>query len=430
MKQILIILSIVLFVKAEAQQLSLQEAINISLKNNYNIRIAKNVVAINKINNNIGMAGGLPSVNATASDQESVVGINQKLNTGTSISRSGVSSNALNANVTGSVLLYNGYKVVATKSRLEELQKQSEQLFNAQLQNTIASVMLTYYNVVRQQNYMKTLQQSIDLSKKQLELIQTKKEVGLANNADLFQSQIDLNTRLQDMQSQELVVAQTKSDLLNLLNIRPDSSITISDTIQVDKNILLADVLNGLNKNPQILSLSNQVKINELIEKETAALRKPSLRANAGVNFGRTQSAAGQLLLNQSYGPFVGIGVSIPIYNGGVLKRQQQTAGINTQNAKLQKEGGMLEYQTGAVKVFQSYTNSLEQLNTQLNTFQLSQQLVDLSLQRFRLASATIIEVREAQKSFEEAGFRLVNLLYTAKIAEIELKRLSNQLSF
>ena len=429
MKKIIIIF-LLFSTKALAQQLSLQDAINMALKKSYDIQIAKNVVDINKINNNLGVAGGLPTVTATASDQESVVNINQKLNTGIVLSRNGATNNNLNANVTGSMLLYNGYRVVATKKRLEELQKQSEQELNAQIQNTIAIVMVNYYNVVRQQSYIKTLQQSIEVSKKQLEIIETKQSLGLANNANLFQSQIDLNARLQDIQAQQLILAQAKADLLNAMVANPDSSISIVDTIVVDKNLNLAEIIAEISKNPQIISLDNQIKINELIEKETAALRQPLVRANAGLNYGRNQSDGGQLLLNQSYGPFINLGITIPIYNGSVFKRQQQTANINTQNAKLQKDNVLQQNHTATIKLFKAYTNSLQQLNTQQNTYQLSQQLVQLSLQRFQLAAATIIEVREAQKSFEDAGFRLVTLSYSAKIAEIELKRLSNRLTF
>ena len=429
MKKIIIIF-LLFSTKAFAQQLSLQDAINMALKKSYDIQIAKNVVDINKINNNLGIAGGLPTVTATASDQESVVNINQKLNTGIVLSRNGATNNNLNANVTGSMLLYNGYRVVATKKRLEELQKQSEQELNVQIQNTIAIVMVNYYNVVRQQSYIKTLQQSIEVSKKQLEIIETKQSLGLANNANLFQSQIDLNARLQDIQAQQLILAQAKADLLNAMVANPDSSILIVDTIVVDKNLNLVEIIAEISKNPQIISLDNQIRINELIEKETAALRQPLVRANAGLNYGRNQSDGGQLLLNQSYGPFINLGITIPIYNGSVFKRQQQTANINTQNAKLQKDNVLQQNHTATIKLFKAYTNSLQQLNTQQNTYQLSQQLVQLSLQRFQLAAATIIEVREAQKSFEDAGFRLVTLSYSAKIAEIELKRLSNRLTF
>ena len=428
MKKLFFLLALIA-VKTNAQELTLQDAINLALKNSFDIQITKNVADANKINNNIGVAGGLPSIAATASNQESVVNINQKLNTGTEITRDGATSNNLTANVSGSMLLYNGYRVVATKKRLEILQQQSEQNLNSQIQNTIANVMVNYYNVVRQQGYIKTLQQSIDLSKQQLELIQNKQALGLANNANLFQSQIDLNTRVQEMQSQQLILAQATTDLLNVLNVKPDSVIRIKDSIVVDKNVRINDVLQAVNANPQIGALSSQIKINEFLEKETLAQRYPSLRANTGINYGRNQSNGGQLLLNQSYGPFLGLTLSVPLYNSGIVKRQQQIAKINTTNAKLQKENIELDFKSGAIKTYQAYTSSLQQITTQQNTYQLAQQLVQLSLQRFQLAAATIIEVREAQKSFEEAGFRLINLSYLAKLAEIELKRISNGLA-
>ncbi|HPH22468.1 MAG TPA: TolC family protein [Chitinophagaceae bacterium] len=426
----LVFICILLSCKGFAQQLTLQDAINVALKNSFDIQIAKNNVEINTINNHIGMAGGLPTVTASASDQESVVNINQKLNTGVEISRNGATSNNLSANVSGSMLLYNGYRVVATKKRLEQLQLQSEQLLNAQIQNTIAAVMVKYYDVVRQQGYIKTLQQSIELSQKQLELVQVKQNIGLANNADLFQTQIALNTRQQDLQAQQLIVQQTKTDLLNLLNLNPDSTISINDTIVTTKNILLVDVMNGIEQNPQIISLDQQVKISELIEKETASLRAPSLRTNLGLNYGRNQATGGQLLLNQTYGPFVNIGITIPIYSGGTVKRQERTANINTQNAKLQKQNVLLDFKATTVRTFQSYTGNIEQAITQKNTYEISAKLVNLVLQRYQLAQATIIELTEAQRSFEDAGYRLTNLNYNAKIAEIELKRLSGKLGF
>lgn len=423
----------ILIATASAAQpnLTLTDAINLALKNNYDIQIAKSNADINTINNDYGVAGGLPSVTGTASDQESVVNINQKINSSSGIneiSRNGASSNALNANVSGSILLYNGLHVVATKKRLEKLEKQSQQQLTAQIQTTIASVSVKYFDVVRQTSYLKALQFSINLSKKQLELVQVKQSVGMANNADLFQSQIDLNARLQDYKAQELIASQAKSDLLTLLSANPDSSVTINDSIWVEKSLKLDEVLNAINTNSYLMAADEQIKINELIEKETAALRYPSLRFNTGINFGRTESAAGQTLLNQSYGPFAGLSVTVPIYNGGIYKKQQQIASVNTKIAKTQKQSLLLNLQNDAVKTFQAYNNNLSQLNTQQNTYQIALQLVDLTQQRYQLAQATILELREAQKSYEDAAYRLINLSYAAKAAEIELKRLENKL--
>jgi hypothetical protein len=123
------------------------------------------------------------------------------------------------------------------------------------------------------------------------------------------------------------------------------------------------------------------------------------------------------------------MGLSIPIYNGSIAKRQQHVANISTQNARLQKEALLHDIQTAVVITFQSYSNAMEQLKTQQNTFELSKQLVAIIQQRFQLNSATALEVREAQKSFEEAGFRLLNLEYIAKVAEIELQRICNKLN-
>ena len=92
----------------------------------------------------------------------------------------------------------------------------------------------------------------------------------------------------------------------------------------MDKAILLDSVLTSLTTNPDIIAADQQVKINELVAKETAAQRYPSVSVNAGYTYGRSQNAAGQLLLNQRYGPQAGVTVAIPIYSGSALRRQQK----------------------------------------------------------------------------------------------------------
>ena len=413
------------------QKMSLTDAINTALKNSYDIQLAKNSLEISSINNYIGIAGGLPTVSATGSDNEQVTSINQKFADATrDTKRDNVSSNNLAVGITGSILLFNGYRVVTTKKRLEELQSQNQQLLNAQIQNTIAAVMTKYYDVVRQQTYLRTIFQSIDVSKKRLEILQVRRDVGMSNNADLYQAQLDLNALIQSQQSQALIIDQAKTDLLNLIFLKGDIKIVISDTIIVDKTVNIDSIRTYLAKNPVVAVAEKQIHINELIEKETAALRYPTIRANTGYNFTSSKSAAGFSLLNQSYGPFVGINLSVPIYNGNISKRQQQVAAINTRNAVIQRDNLVLDYETDMVRTHQSYTNTISQLQTELQNYNLSIQLLDLVLQKFQLGQATIIDVKLAQQSFENEGYRLVNLNYAAKIAEIELKRLASQLAF
>ena len=409
--------------------LRLPDAINIALKNSLDVQLSKNLIEANTILNNYGVAGGLPLVTGSLADNEQVTNISQKLNTGVSIKRNAVVTNIAVVGVTGSILLYNGNRVVATKGRLAMLVKQSGQQLNAQIQNILAGVMTAYYDIVRQQGYIKTIDRSIEASQQQLDIVKARQSVGLANNADFFQAQIDLNALVQTKQSQQLIVGQGKTELLRQLTLNPDSLITIEDTILVNNNIKLAEVLNSLNKNADIVAADEQININEFITKETAALRYPSLRATTGFNFSRNQAAAGQLLLNQSYGPSVGISLGIPIYNGSVFKRQQRVAEIEVRNAGLNKQLLVRDYSSQVVKSYQAYSSTLLQLQTEQENYKLSNQLLDVVLQRFKFKQATIVDVKNAQQSFEASGYRLVNLNFSAKSAEIELDRLANKLS-
>ena len=412
----------------DSLRITLDDAIAMALKNSYEIEIAKNNLQANTIFNNYGIAGGLPVIAGTFSNTEQVTDVTQKLNTGVEINRKGAVGNNTQAGLTAGILLYNGGRVVATKKRLAELQYQSSDLLNSQIQNTIAQVMTAYYDVVRQLSYLNTLRTSIIASEKRLEILQVRKAAGMANNADIFQAQIDLNTLNQTLQDQDMVSAVAKTELLRLLTMDTKTTIAIRDTITVDTNLQLDPILDRIKLNPDVKAADRQVTINELIVKETAALRYPTVRLNAAYNFSRNQSGAGLTLLNRTLGPNASVTVAVPIYNGSVFKRQRQVAEINTTNAAIQKNVVVRDYTAGVVRMYQTYVSSLNQLATQMENYKLSKQLLDLTLQRFQLIQATIIDVREAQRSFEDAGYRMINLNYAAKAAEIELKRLSSTL--
>ncbi|MFD1816494.1 Outer membrane protein TolC [Pseudarcicella hirudinis] len=411
------------------QRLTLNEAIETALKNSLDIQISKNNLSVSAINNHIGVAGGLPTVVGSGSNTEQITTLNQELSNGTSTDKTGVAANNLNMSVTGTYLLYNGYRVVTTKKRLEELQKLNEQQLNSSVQTVIANVMLKYYAVVQQQSVLTTLNRSIDVSKEKLQVIETRRSVGMSNDADLFQAQLDLNAQIQALQTQKIIIAQAKTDLLRTLTINPDSAVEVSDTILVDKAVLWEDIKGSLYKNPDVLAADQQINVNKLLEKEANARRYPSLSAIAGFNYGRSQSAAGFTLLNQTYGPTVGINLSVPIYAGTTVLRQVQIAGVNTQTARLQKEIITQNYLANAAKAWQAYTNTLQLVEAEQKNYDLSGKLLQLMTQRFELGQATVVDVKLAQQTYENSGYRLINLNYTAKSAEITLKQLAYRLS-
>jgi outer membrane protein len=426
---LLLIILTLPFIGNAQQQFTLRNAIDTALRNNFDIQMSKNFVEIAKLNNTYGVAGGLPNVSAFAGDNGSLSTINTKYNDSTpdyNISNKG--ENAVNAGVSAGIVLFNGFKITATKERLSRLQNLSEIQLNQQIQNTIADIMITYFDIIRQNNYLKIIQNSLDVSKQKLDIINVKKNVGMSDAVEILQAQTDVNSAEQMLVMQKTVIEQGKSDLLLLINSKKQMEFSVADTIIIDQSLQLDSIINYLNRNPQYLSAEQKILINEQIVKEVSSQRYPSIKLNAGYDLLRANFNKGNMAMNQNYGPTAGINMQIPIFNGNIYKTQKDVAKINVNNSKLEMESLRSSLTTQAIKTYRTYSTTLQQIESQRKNFEMTKQLVDVVMQQFHVSQATILDVRAAQTSFENAAYLLVNLLYSAKVAEIELNQLTYSL--
>ncbi len=418
------------FIGNAQQQFTLRNAIDTALRNNFDIQIAKNYVEIARMNNTYGVAGGLPNVSANASDNGSISTINQKFSDGTESNISNRGENIANAGVSAGITLFNGFKITATKEKLSRLQNLSEIQLNQQIQNTVADIMITYYDIIRQQNYLKIIQNTLDVSNQKLDIINVKKNVGMSDAVEILQAQTDVNTAEQLLEIQKLVIEQNKSDLLLLISSKKQMQYSVTDTIIIDKSLELDSIVNYLNRNPQYLSAEQKIRIDEQIVKEVSAQRYPSVKLNAGYDFYQANLNKSSMTMNQNFGPTAGVNMQIPIFNGNIYKTQKDVAKINVINSKLEMESLQNSLVTQAIKTYRTYSTTLQQIESQRKNFEMTKQLVDVVMQQFHVSQATILDVRAAQTSFENAAYLLVNLLYSAKVAEIELKQLTYSLEF
>ena len=430
----IVILFVLLFSQekvAAQNNLSLKEAVTIAIQNSYDIKLVENTAAIAKNNNNYGVAGGMPTVTATGTNNNTLTTIHQTFpDPSRNTTRSGVDGSTLNGGLSATMILFNGYRIAATKERLASIEKQTEAALQTQMLNTSSTVMQQYYNVIRQAAFLKTIEKSIEASEQRVAIVKTRQEIGVANQTDLLQSSLDLNALIQAKQNQLLVLDQVKADLYNSMVVPANSNYIFTDSILVDQKLNLADIESKMKAHPLLQSAQQLINVNQFLEKESKALMYPTLRANTGYNYNSNKSAAGFILLNESYGPFLGFNLSIPIYAGSTSKRAYKNAQIGTVNAKLQYDNTAQDLATELFKTYQNYQNSLKQTPIEIQNYEMSDALLALVMEKFKLGQATIVDVKQAQQSYETAGFRLTSLKFSAKIAEIELKRLSNQLSF
>lgn len=408
--------------------IGLSNAIQTALSNNLQLQIARNDAQIAHNNNHAGNAGMLPNVSLNASDNPSITNINQEFANGTTIVRKGVFNNTLSASVLGTYTLYDGMKMFATKHKLEALEKVGNTQLQAQIQNTISRVILSYSNIVRQQQYLAVVKQLNELSEQRLEIVKARQVAGVANNTDVYLAQMDLETRKQSLLSQQAIIKNAYTDLNLILSIKADSMYQVEPFTLRSAPLQKGELDSMLVRNPDLMLAHHQLDIAEQTQKEIAAARSPLVRLTGAYNYNLTQSQAGFALLNQSNGPQAGISLSVPLFTGHVNAQNYANAKLNVQSSQWREQLTLQTVQASYQQTWENYNTALVQIQSDELAIGTAKQYMDLMQLRFKNGQNTIIELKEAQRSYEETYYRYISNQYIAKLAETQLLGLTGQL--
>lgn len=408
--------------------LTLQQAIELALKNNYDIRIAAKREDIAAINNSPGNAGMLPRANITLTDNASFTNINQEFSNGLEVSQKGVTGNVVNPSFNISWTLFDGLKMFATKSRLKRLQEIGELNYKDTLQAVVAQTIVAYYDVVSAAQQLKAINQAIRISEERVKLADKKFQVGASSKVDLLQARVDLNGQKSALLQQQKTMEHKKAELNRLL-VRPaETDFTTTDSIPVNVEPQLLTPGDLETSNFQLAGAAKNVEIARLMKKEAFSQFLPTLNVNGAYGFTRSQSSAGFALYNQSYGLSGGFTLVVPLFNGLNSLNQYKIAGIQVMNAQFQLDKARLQTKINFYRALRDFETSKEILGLETENISLATENLNIALERFRLGQSTAIELREAQRSFEDAQTRLVNARFAAKVAETELLRLKGEL--
>ena len=146
----IIILNSVTQILFAQEKLSLQQAIEIGLKNNYSIVIAKNESEIAKNNATPGNAGQLPTLDLGLTKEYNIIDSKQKYSDGAEVDKNGATANSMNANALLNWTIFDGFKMFASHKKLQELEAMGSLSSKILIENALSQIIVTYYNVVRQ----------------------------------------------------------------------------------------------------------------------------------------------------------------------------------------------------------------------------------------------------------------------------------------
>jgi len=440
MKRFLITILFFSSLSAGAQRmLTLDEAIAIALKNNFAIQLAKNDSLLAQLNNSYRDAAFYPTLNANTGITFNNNNQLQKFTDGTTRERNGVKSSNLQAALSLNWTLFDGMRMFATRDKVAEFVKLGELGIKNQVVNTVAEVINTYYNIVRLKQQVKAVDEQISINEERVKLAEYKLDIGVGAKPDVLQSKVDLNAQKALKLEQTNAIEQQKEILNQLLNTKaaaadsPSTFYEVSDSIPINTAISLGDVQAGIEStNPLLLLAKKNIDIARLTLKERLADRYPTVGFNSNYNFSKTDNKAVvnpfQPLFSRNNGFNYGFTASIPIFNRFNVKRliQQAKLDINYQQLIYDNQQSLLNL--GVINAYKDYEQQKKALALEEENIILARENVNIVLQVYKLNSTTLIQLKEAQLSLQQAYNRLIAARYNAKLAETELMRLKGEL--
>nr|WP_321376412.1 TolC family protein [uncultured Bacteroides sp.] len=430
MRAIHLFLLLMLSAAIQAQNvLSLDQAVNTALKNNFDILVARNDADIARINNTRGNAGMLPTVNLNGLGEYSLNNINQKSASGTITKYSSQSSTTLGANAQLSWTLYDGGKMFVTKNKLNEIQALGELQFQTKVLETLYNVIAAYYDIVRQKQQLVSINEAIRYNKERVIIAETGFNAGTLVKTDLLQAKIDLNVEKEKAISQQYIISEATKTLNNLLGQDPSITFDVSESIPLNYTPNKDELLDKLNSsNSNILSFKKQIDIAKLTLKENQKGYSPTFKLNGGYYLSNTSNSEGSSLRNRVFGPQIGGTLSIPLFNGGETKRKISVARKELESAEYDLENIKLQVNTELLNTLTDFESQQQLLQIEKDNNQLAKENIEISIERLRLGQTTSLEVHQAQESYVQSSTRLINFEYNLKIAVTRLKQLMSTL--
>ncbi len=405
--------------------LTIDDAISIALKNNYDLRIARNDVDITKINNTIENAGMLPNASINGSNEYAINNVNQKLSSGNNVNETNTHSNTFSAGAFINWTLFDGGKMFIAKKKLNAMQSLEELQYKDKVAQTVFNVIAAYYDIIRQAQQLNSLMEVVNYNTERVKILQASYESGLIPKNSLLQSKIDLNVYSANVINQKSNIIATKRTLNLLLCRDAETAFSVTDSIPNNFVLNKDELIKSLfSNNTTILSLQKEIDISKLGIKEFNALYLPKLSFNGGYNFYESNNSVGSILSNRLVGPqFTGT-LSIPLYQSGNARRQVNIAKLQLKSSEYSLESSKIQISIQLQNAITIYENQLQLLTIEQENASLTKENLEIAMERLRLGQTTALEVRQAQESFVDSQTRLINLKYNLKIAEAKLKQL------
>lgn len=413
--------------------LTKEEALKQALESNYGIKISENEVEIAENEQSILNSGYLPSVTGRA-------GATYDLNDRTTdpegrerIEQENIENQFYNASLNVNYLLFDGLGRLYNYKSLKEQYNLSKLEARETIENTILQLFTVYFEVARLYENVNVLQETLEISRERVTRAEYQFEYGQANNLAVLNARVDVNNDSINLLQAKQQLQNTKRDLNVLLDRQIENTgFRVDTTVSFLPRLSLELLLESASENNVRLRQSEKaVTISDYGIKISKSGYLPTVGLTGSYGWNRSRSAATAFFpgsVTATSGVSAGLNLTWDLFDGGRNRVQVQNARIFNENTELIQEQIELEVERDIANALATYENRLFIFHAQEENVQTNLDNFNRTEEQYKLGQATSIEFRQAQINLINARTSLNLAKYDAKLAELELLRLSGSL--
>jgi len=432
LKAIWILILPSIFGSVHAQNsISLEKALAITIKENIDIKIKTTELDQVKNYEKVGVLGVLPiiKVNGAASGNTGSSSIEFATEDFPEINDADSESKSIIGNVEISYSLFGGLASVYT---YQKLKKQSD-LKSTELLMKIEQVLLNtakqYYDIAYLQEENKILYELLEVSKERYSRVKIQNEFGNASKLDLLAAEIDLNKDSVTVMNSDYQLKAAKERLNQTLNRDLSTDYAVESYVEINKDLNYSELLELTNQNnSNILFHQYLIEITRKDKKINNTSIFPSVSVSAQYGYNQNESNT-SIILDQSNTGLTGfVNLSWDIFDAMARKRIAQNTQIEIESNELKLESIKKEIQKEFNVTYQQYENNIKLIEIETRNNEASERFFQRAKNQFFQGQLSRSDFRLAQVDLSISKNRLNQSLFMAKIAELNLYRLSGKI--
>jgi len=431
MKKIFNVLFISVFslMLCDAQEnLSVSDAVKLTLENNLDIKITENQNEIFKNNASFLNSGYLPKLTTSAGFNKSKQNVEIETPNNLTGKLDNMKSENSFSNISLEYVLFdnNGRKFNFKKSK--ELSSRSELEVKEVIENTLIQLYSIFYEVCRLNEEKEIIKSSLEISKSRLERNKTKFEFGQSTKLELLNAEVDVNTDSIRYLNAIKNLSNAKRDLNLVMNVDLDSDYILDQGVVYNsKENIISFYNNAAENNNKLKIYDKSVEISGYELKSIRSTYLPTIGLIGSYDWNESINDNPYAFFNKNIYDGISGGVNLrwDVFKSGKRVTENKNAKVMLENSKIEKEKAYLMFQKELNNSHDTYKNNLFILEVQEQSLNTSNNNFLRNSEKYEIGLVSSIEFRNAQLNLLNAKLSRNKARYDAKLSELYFLKVS-----